>query len=110
MATPINWLDWLATQVAIRRVRISFGLTPLGQRALADATATAAPRSAPAATASQRCVWCDQPIEDGQPTTEIGGHLLHDEPCLDEFRDVMEAPACVPCHTRGTGGSARRSS
>lgn len=91
MARPITWREWDATQAAQPLFVARFAITPLGRRALRQAegrrATTAAARPKPHATAvcMMACIWCREPIHQGEAFTVIGGEPMHDAPCRQEF-------------------------
>ncbi len=32
-----------------------------------------------------RCIWCGKDIDPNEPVIEIGGAVMHDRPCRDDF-------------------------
>lgn len=52
-------------------------------------TASARPLSALAVTGafqdSVQCVWCGRDVTPNEPVIEIGGAIMHDRPCRDDY-------------------------
>jgi hypothetical protein len=102
----ITWAAWYrraaATAATMQRAQTEYrnpstvlgaecwSLTPSGAAVLRH---TAPQRAIPTDKQQGRpCVWCGRPIRPGQPVTILGGHTIHDRPCLGQFDAATDDP------------------